>query len=68
MKLNKRPDENCTFINNTAIYGSAIDWTRINGLLDNCTFINNTAENGSGLYRHGNSNPLFVEPSLKTKF
>lgn len=44
---------NCTFINNTAIYGGGVDWTGVNGFLINCTFINNSAENGGGLYWYG---------------
>ena len=45
--------ENCTFINNDAMYGGAVDWTGINGFLNNCTFINNSAENGGGVYWYG---------------
>jgi len=45
--------ENCTFFNNSAIYGGAVDWTGVNGLMINCKFINNTADEGGAIYWYG---------------
>jgi len=45
--------ENCTFFNNTALYGGAVDWTGINGFMINCKFINNTADMGGAIYWYG---------------
>ena len=61
---------NCTFVNNSAVYGGAVCWNGADGNITNCTFIGNSAygsaySQGGAIYVTGDngiiSNCVFID-------
>ena len=48
--------QGCSFVNNTADYGGAVNWQRANGTLRDCLFIDNSADRlGGALFWYGDN-------------